>query len=407
MEYTKDERTVPEWLNDEFFLNVIREYTRDDRAQLCHGCKLRPGTKPGEHFASIMYRTTIHYRTGGNRGREASQDVIMKIKPFQGGLKKEILEDSDLFVKEMHVYSKVLPEMARRLGAIGETLNFPRLIYATVKPHTILILEDVTGKGWRTGEYITTYEEVIPSVKAIANFHAASVVIGQDDSSFIVENQCNIANQLRALDGMTTKSIDNLLGMMHDNQEFDSLIKPVEKLKATLLDTLIESYSPSGTYLNVFIHGDFHSKNLLHQLNADGRVQDTMLIDYQICSWTTPAVDVHYLLDTIIDQSLKETHRDKIVCLYYEEFCRLLVRLGYIGHLPGLMELQIELLRKGALELFHYVTLYPFRFIDRSKINFEELLSGKASNPAAHSETYRRVMKTVLSRFLQQGVMAS
>ncbi|ETN60250.1 hypothetical protein AND_008149 [Anopheles darlingi] len=126
MEYSKDERTVPKWLNDEFFLDVIREYTRDDRAQLCHGCKLRPGTKHGEHFASVMYRTTIHYRTGGKRGRETSLDVIMKIKPFQDGLKKEILEDSDLFVKEMYVYSKVLPEMARRLGAIGETLNFPR-----------------------------------------------------------------------------------------------------------------------------------------------------------------------------------------------------------------------------------------------------------------------------------------
>ncbi|ETN60251.1 Juvenile hormone-inducible protein [Anopheles darlingi] len=195
--------------------------------------------------------------------------------------------------------------------------NTDRLVYATVKPHTILILEDVTGKGWQTGQYITTFEEVIPSVKAIAKFHAASVVIERD-------------------------------------------------------------------------------------FNADDRVDDTMLIDYRICSWTTPAVDVHYLLDTIIDQSLKETHRDKIVCLYYEEFCRLLVRLGYIGHIPGLMELQIELLRKGALELFHYITLYPFRFIDRSKINFEELLSGKASNPAAYSETYRRVMKTVLLRFLHQ-----
>ncbi|XP_050084730.1 uncharacterized protein LOC126570784 [Anopheles aquasalis] len=407
MEYSKDERTVPEWLNDAFFLDVIREYTRNDRAQLCHGCKLRPGTKPGEHFASVMYRTTIHYRTGGNRGREASLDVIMKIKPFQGGLKKEMLEDSDVFVKEMYVYSKVLPEMARRLGAIGETLNFPRLIYASVKPHTILILEDVTGKGWRTGQYITTFEEVIPSVKAIAKFHAASVVIERDDPTFSVENQCNIANQLRALDEMTKKSIDNLLEVMRGHPEFASLIKPVEKLKTTLLETLIESYSPSANCLNVVVHGDFHSKNLLHQFSADGRLLDTMLIDYQICSWTTPAVDVHYLLDTIVDQSLKETHRDKIVCLYYEEFCRLLVRLGYIGHIPGLIELQIELLRKGAQELFHYITLYPFRFIDRAKINFEELLSGKASNPAAHSETYRRVMKTVLLRFLQQGVMTS
>uniref|UniRef100_A0A8W7PNJ0 CHK kinase-like domain-containing protein n=1 Tax=Anopheles coluzzii TaxID=1518534 RepID=A0A8W7PNJ0_ANOCL len=317
MEVPRDENNSPVWLNDDFFLQVIREFTHDPNARLCHGCKLRPGTKPGEHFASVMYRTTIHYRC--QQGKEASVDVIMKIKPYQPGLKKDVLEEGDLFLREIRIYSQVLPEMKRRLEEIGETFNYPRLIYASEKPHTILILEDVSAKGWQTGGYITSFEEVVPAIKAIAKFHAASVVMEQD--------------------------------------------------------------------------------------RPNGEVQDTMLIDYQICSWTTPVVDLYYLLDTIVDQSVKEQHRDAMVYLYYEELRRLLHQLGWLGRVTSLQELHIELLRKGAIELFHYVALYPYRFVDRSKIDFEALLSGKGSNPAASSPVYRRVMREVLTKFLHQGVM--
>ena len=124
MEVPRDEKNSPVWLNDDFFLQVIREFTHDPNARLCHGCKLRPGTKPGEHFASVMYRTTIHYRC--QQGKEASVDVIMKIKPYQPGLKKDVLAEGDLFLREIRIYSQVLPEMKRRLEEIGETFHYPR-----------------------------------------------------------------------------------------------------------------------------------------------------------------------------------------------------------------------------------------------------------------------------------------
>ncbi|KFB37120.1 AGAP003764-PA-like protein [Anopheles sinensis] len=387
MDHRVDEALVPAWLDDNFFRTVIRKFTHDEGTELCHGCKLRPGTKPGEHFASVMYRTTIHYRS--SKGKEAALDVIMKIKPFQAGLKKDVLNDGDLFVREIRVYSRVLPEMGRRLKEIGETINHPRLIYASEVPHTILILEDVSGKGWQTGQYITSLEEVIPAIKTIAKFHAASVVLQQDNPSFSIEYQCGVVEKLRALDGMLRKSFVDLLAFMRSTDGFEELIVPVEMLQGTLLDGLIQSYAPSTSCMNVLVHGDFHSKNLLHQ----------------ICSWTTPAVDLFYLLDTIVDQALKERYRDELIYLYHEEFARLLRRLGYLGHITTLLELQMELLQKGALELFHYVALYPFRFIDRSKVDFEQMLSGAAQNPAAGSPVYKRVMRTVLTRFLHQGVM--
>uniref|UniRef100_A0A182QYD6 CHK kinase-like domain-containing protein n=1 Tax=Anopheles farauti TaxID=69004 RepID=A0A182QYD6_9DIPT len=405
MESNPDEREAPGWLDDQFFLAVIRKFTHDPNARLCHGCKLRPGTKPGEHFASVMYRTTIHYRC--QRTKEASLDVIIKIKPYQSGVKKDVLEEGDLFAKEIRIYSQVLPEMKRRLEEIGETMHYPRLVYAAETPQTILILEDVSGQGWQTGQYITSFEEVVPAIKAIAKFHAASVVLEQEDASFSRQHRCDVSEKFLALDGMLQKSFSDLLEYMRATEGFEHLVRPVEKLRGKLLGDLIASYGPSSTCQNVLVHGDFHSKNLLHQYTPDGLVRDTMLVDYQICSWTTPAVDLYYLLDTIIEQPVKEQHREEIIYLYYEEFRRLLRQLGWLGRVSSLQELHVELLRKGAIELFHYIALYPFRFIDRSKIDFEVLLAGRGNNPAASSPIYRCVMQTVLTRFLHQGVMES
>ncbi|XP_053671386.1 uncharacterized protein LOC128721638 [Anopheles nili] len=394
---------LPDWLNDEFFLRVIREFTHDSAARLCHGCKLRPGTKPGERFASAIFRTTIHYRS--RLGKEASLDVIIKTKPLSGGLQRDELDGSDLFLREMRIYSKVLPEIDRRLREINETFSYPRLVFAAESPQTVLILEDVSGKGWETGSYLTSLEDVLPAIRSIAKFHAASVVIAQDDPLFSKDHRCDVAKKLKALDEMLKKSFTDLLGFMRSTAGFEQLVQPVEKLQTTLLDKMIETYGPSTDCLNVLVHGDFHSKNLLHQYSAHGLVRDTMLIDYQICSWTTPAIDLYYLLDTIVDHSVKERHREQMIYLYHSEFHRVLRRLGWLGRVTTLQELHVELLRKAALELFHYVALYPYRFVDRSKIDFEALLAGKAENPAASSAVYQRVMRSELTRLLHQGVM--
>ncbi|XP_049531385.1 uncharacterized protein LOC125948894 [Anopheles darlingi] len=404
MAFNQDELAAPGWLDDAFFLKVVREMHNDTSIELTNECVLRPGTKAGDHYASVMFRTTVAYRSKKDQ-LDRSINLIMKTKPEAEGLKKEFLEDNQLFKIEIDMYSKVLPEMARLLKEIGEEYKYPRFIYGALKPHTILILEDISNQGWVMDDFIKTFDEMKPIVKNIAMFHAASIMIESNDPHFANEFSFSVADKFMAFDGMITKGFGDLKHLSKIESEFAHFEKPLDGFQKSIRDYYVTLFNPPKTVQRVLIHGDFHSKNMLHQVNETGRHTDTILIDYQICNWTTPAIDLYYLLDMIPDQDVKDSHRDELIYLYYQQFSDLLKRLGFLGKIPTLLDLQLELLRCSGLELFHYAVFAPFRYLDANKLDIEALLKGEADNPALYNPTFKSMIHRELTRFLHQGVL--
>ena len=121
----RDQPEAPAWLNDEFFRDVMRESNNDSSIELTSACILRPGTSKKDHYGSVMFRTTVTYQSK-RLAEEKFVDIIMKTKPEADGLMKDLLDDDGLFVVEIEMYSKVLPEVTRLLKEIGEEYKYPR-----------------------------------------------------------------------------------------------------------------------------------------------------------------------------------------------------------------------------------------------------------------------------------------
>ncbi|XP_049281143.1 uncharacterized protein LOC125762721 [Anopheles funestus] len=401
MEFNHDELSAPGWLNDQFFQQVLCEYERGVAVRLVGTCELRPGTKAGDHFASVMYRTTIHYRVGS---AEKSFNLIMKIKPVSEGLKKDLLDDDDFFGKEIRMYTRVLPEIARLMESIGEEYKYPNLIFASQKPHTIIILKDVSPQGWTMKGLLKSFKEMQPTIDAIAKFHAASVVMQENDPDFTSLYRCTIAETLRSMRSMTDACFDSFVRFVRDILQAPELVEPVVKFHQRIDDSLRAAYATTDACTNVLIHGDFHFKNLLH-LQSGNEIVETMFVDYQMCSWSSQVVDLFYLTYMIPEQSVKTTHRDAIIHRYYHKFSSVLRRLNYGGHIPSLTELHAEMLRKGELELYHYIVFSAFRYTDLSKVDSEAFFLGRIENPALQLEEFKVTMRTELQRFLHQGII--
>uniref|UniRef100_A0AAG5CV22 CHK kinase-like domain-containing protein n=1 Tax=Anopheles atroparvus TaxID=41427 RepID=A0AAG5CV22_ANOAO len=401
MEYNQDELSAPAWLNDEFFVHVIREFAHDQAITLAAKCQIRPGTKAGDHFASVMYRTTVRYRTAGG---EQSLDLIMKLKPATEGFKKDLLDGEDFFDREMRIYKEVLPEVDRMLRSIGEEYNYPRLVYTSTTPHTIIILEDISSQGWRMKGLIESFEEMQPTINNIAKFHAASVLLAHNDPLFAAQYRCTIANTFRSMQSMSDTCFASFVKFLRDTLKLPELVESVEKFHQQLDGRLQAAYSTSTTCANVLIHGDFHFKNLLHLQRAD-QIVDTMFVDYQMSSWSSQVVDLYYLTYMIPEQSVKDGHRDEIIYSYYRVFREILERLNFEGRIPTLIDLQTELLRQGSLEFFHYVVFSAFRYIDLSTVDLEAFFLGRLENPALEKKEFIQAMKKELKRFLHQGII--
>uniref|UniRef100_A0A182MA63 CHK kinase-like domain-containing protein n=1 Tax=Anopheles culicifacies TaxID=139723 RepID=A0A182MA63_9DIPT len=256
------------------------------------------------------------------------------------------------------------------------------------------------------GDFISTLDDMRPIVKDIAMFHAASVMIANSDPTFTGRYSYSIAEKFMAFDGMIKKGFGDLQQLTATFPEFAHFAKPLEKFQANLREFYIAVYNPSKTYQNVLIHGDFHGKNMLHKVDDEGRHTDTILLDYQICCWTSPAIDLYYLLDMIPTQEVKDNHRAELIYMYYQQYTDLLKRLGFLGKIPTMLDLQIELLRYAGLEMFHYAIFSSFRYMDPTVIDIEALLKGEIDNPVLNNPEFKKLMHTELTRFLHQGTLS-
>ncbi|XP_052890813.1 uncharacterized protein LOC128299019 [Anopheles moucheti] len=406
MTYNQDELVAPEWLNDEFFRDVMRESNNDPSIELTSACVLRPGTNKGDHYASVMFRTTVKYRSTRSL-EEKSINIIMKTKPEAEGLKKELLEDDALFAIEIDMYSKTLPEMTRMLKEIGEEYKYPRYIYGSLRPRAIFILEDLSDQGWVMADYISTLDDMKPIVRDIAMFHAASVMIESSDPTFAERHAYAMGEKYTGFEGLINKSFGDLMQLTASQSEFAHFAKPLEKFQENLREYYVSLYDASKTHRNVLIHGDFHYKNMLHQIDPEGRHTDTILLDYQVCCWTSPAIDLYYLLDMIPTQEVKDNHRSELIYMYYQQYTDILKRLGFLGRIPTLLDLQVELLRFAGLELVHYTIFSAVRYMDQSAIDIEAMLKGEVDNPVLSNPEFKKLMHRELTRFLHQGTLSS
>lgn len=118
--YSKDELIAPEWLTKDFLERVLRHY-KDVEVVKVNEFHISPGTSPGEHFASIMFKIDVKYESKGIPER---LNFIMKTVPVEEGVKKEFLKDSTAFPTEIRMYEEILPKMKDILRQIGDSTVF-------------------------------------------------------------------------------------------------------------------------------------------------------------------------------------------------------------------------------------------------------------------------------------------
>ncbi|KAG5668114.1 hypothetical protein PVAND_016067 [Polypedilum vanderplanki] len=140
----------------------------------------------------------------------------------------------------------------------------------------------------------------------------------------------------------------------------------------------LKSYTPSsGPFsFNVLNHGDFHLKNILYKINDEGEVEDFIFFDYQVAIYATPAVDLSYALYNFVSDDNRENRYDELLKVYHEQFVEALKKFGYIKAPPTLLDLQVEMMKNGNVQVLLGVCFYPFLLFDFSTLTAEDVTAG-------------------------------
>lgn len=115
-------KTVPKWMNQSYFENVVRHMENDSAAEV-EDFTLSSGSKLGDHYGSSIFCATINFKSKFTDGKSKKLSVIIKTQMIDGNYDEKnfkLLTESPLFRIEMAVFGKVLPEVQSLWEAVGD-----------------------------------------------------------------------------------------------------------------------------------------------------------------------------------------------------------------------------------------------------------------------------------------------
>lgn len=112
----------------------------------------------------------------------------------------------------------------------------------------------------------------------------------------------------------------------------------------------------------------------------------------------------------VASQETRENHREEIVLHYYSEFVKALKAIGFMKKPPGVLELNVELLKNGFLEVVIAVCFLPFFYMDSHihdvEIAYENGVEGLNLRRGLYQdENYKKMITKVVSEYLYKGFL--
>ncbi|XP_055604094.1 uncharacterized protein LOC129752332 [Uranotaenia lowii] len=379
------------FVNSLFLTNLIQSQYHESDVKI-KAYDVEPATAEinDPYARSSMNRILVKY-TSKENPKENLITFVAKIKPTEGKLVEEF-KKSDVFDKETFIYKTVFPKLVATISKLGGAVELaPHLIYSSDVPSNLLVLEDLTVRGYsvENQQLGLSLEQSKMAIEKVAFLHAASAVLLSEGSielgkfakgTFHVDHKDKLVYFSNAL--ATVADIAADLGIDSETAIKLSTLPPKAVQKA------IEAYGSDCQGLKVLNHGDFWTNNIMFKYQ-DNELVDAIFVDFQNCVVGSPIIDLLFFLTSSPAYDVLETSKDELIYTYHETLSLLLQRLNYKKKIPSLVDLQVELLKYGALEVILSLTTAPF-------LRTKNAQNTPAMQPTLYKPEQKVDLKTVL-----------
>lgn len=128
---------------------------------------------------------------------------------------------------------------------------------------------------------------------------------------------------------------------------YEPYVDKLTKLRSNLIENGKRAFDAKTNQFNTLIHGDIWVNNTMYTYNAHNEPEKMMLVDFQFCCWTSPTIDLHYVMNTSLDEELRLHHQDELLQFYHSELSRMLTSLQYKKHIPTLHEFHVQFMENS------------------------------------------------------------
>ncbi len=223
-----------------------------------------------------------------------------------------------MYQKEIYMYEKVFPQIYQLWPAD----SFTPVVYNTVPESGIIIMEDLLKVGFVSKKATAQldFEHCKLAVQTLAEFHAVSFKYLRS------KNPCDIPECMRHgsemgpsfqayVDSLFDKFLQTVSSLQHH-----SMIKKLTDFKASFWGNAKKMMSPDEEGVNVLIHGDFWTGNILFKYCDRKQVTSLKIVDWQISRIGCPVVDLIYFFAVSPQFEVFKNKREILIDLYLNKF---------------------------------------------------------------------------------------
>lgn len=318
--------------------------------------KLEDFTKKGDNYASFVTSVRVHFSLAGSSSKE-EVSYVAKTNPRRRVKALEAMMGSH-FRREEMFYGVLAPVLDGRLQRQGRgRLRVPQCHHSSLEEsREILLLEDLRTRAFRMHDRRKGLDlpHALLVMEEIARLHAASHLLQKALSPELLAERYPPFGR-RWMEEAPEREVFSVLfaGQLEGaavlaekiGGRYARVAPWLRDVKGNVVDVLaghLALYSPQFT---VLVHNDCWTNNVLFSYASDGRPTSAALLDFQMATVSSPAIDITYFLYTSLDERARRDHQQELLSAYYGTFDEIL-RGGGVEVPFCLEELQQECRRK-------------------------------------------------------------
>ncbi|XP_037817381.1 uncharacterized protein LOC119607509 [Lucilia sericata] len=401
------DKELPQWLDNVTLEKAIRQQIGEYKNIL--EIKTENGSKEGENYSSLMMRIKAEVEMEDGSTKTAS--FVLKTQ-HANEMMARILNMLRLFPKEEEIYHKIIPKFEQLYKEAGKSVQFAPKSYTFDRDIGVdyVLLEDLHVKQFKNANRLDglDMDHVKEVLIKMAEFHAASACYVEHYGMFGEDFTVGIFNEKnKAL----LKEFNASGAFLSQLKKWKNCQQYYEKLADSddfLVDRLLEDQKVNPREFNVLNHGDCWSNNIMFQYDAFGKIKNTLLVDFQVGKYGSPANDLYYFILSSAKKDIKLTQFDYMIRFYYERLVENLKLLQYHRPLPKLKNIHIALMKNGLAAYMVVSKVLPVVILEKTdQANLENYIHDESKMKTAmfSNHKYVQAMSEILPWLDNRGLL--
>ncbi|XP_062565527.1 uncharacterized protein LOC134227858 [Armigeres subalbatus] len=404
---------LPGWMRKEFFGEVVERKLGLERGQFSISkVWVEMATKKGDNYASTMYRAKLdvlnHLTSSLNQF-----SVIVKCRPT--GKVAEFSSKLDPFSKEIEMFMKIIPAFEKLYEDKGLKLKIGPQCLKICKgfPSDIIVMDDLCSQNYKLGNRQDGVDKqhVESVLGKLAEFHAASAVYHERNGNYSNDFKEGLFNRsnLPMMEHMFRPAHEVALEQLKSHSFAKDYIDEMEQLSPVVFSRVLENFVVDPEAFNVLNHGDFWTNNAMFQYDEEEHLQNSTLLDFQVCFYGSPVFDLNYFLYTSVQLDIRLNQLNYFIRYYHEKLVDNLTLLGYGKALPTLKKLQYDFYDRMVYGSYNVLGVMAIMCFDPSDNTSLDLVMQNSEagrellNRIYTNERYIKALEILIPHFGERG----